>query len=292
MAFDANSEWGKKHGLPATINFVFWFTENGGFQAVKMKSPANNFFLVHCFFGIMNLSLIAATIVDGSLRRRWGFVTLIFGALLGAHSFPASDRSKFWPIFVPDCFVMCITCYQGIKLILNYPKKDGSEEQKKAEEKLEEIHYAQAFGAWGAGFAELFTNIIPAVKHLKSTGYWKPVPDVPHPEEGTTAYDAFPQSLGYNVFLIGCLIFWIIVPMYMIAKYMADPTRRHKAAPKIDTPYGVVVFNGVVKGFFVPYLAIAVIYFIVKAKILKTNVWGAGSDGLAFISDAVTEPEL
>eukprot|EP00521_Asterionellopsis_glacialis_P007741 CAMPEP_0195284310 /NCGR_PEP_ID=MMETSP0707-20130614/2554_1 /TAXON_ID=33640 /ORGANISM="Asterionellopsis glacialis, Strain CCMP134" /LENGTH=325 /DNA_ID=CAMNT_0040343635 /DNA_START=57 /DNA_END=1034 /DNA_ORIENTATION=+ len=275
MAYDPEGEWAKAHGFPATINFVFWLTGNGGFQAVKMKSPAANFFLVHVFFGITSLTMIAATLVNGSLRKRWGYVTLIMGALLGAHSLPASDRSKFWPIFVPDCFVMCTTCIWGCYIIYNYPKKDLAK-QKKAEEKLEQLHYAQAFGAWGAGFAELGTNIIPACIHLWKTGVWKPWPDEPNNETGTTVYDWLSEDVGYTLFLWLCLIFWIVTPMYLLKKYKENPSAPHHVAPKVDTPFGAILKNGVVNDFFVPYAAFGVAYYIFKVFILKTNLFLTG----------------
>eukprot|EP00565_Helicotheca_tamesis_P006742 CAMPEP_0185723756 /NCGR_PEP_ID=MMETSP1171-20130828/488_1 /TAXON_ID=374046 /ORGANISM="Helicotheca tamensis, Strain CCMP826" /LENGTH=324 /DNA_ID=CAMNT_0028391509 /DNA_START=71 /DNA_END=1045 /DNA_ORIENTATION=- len=277
MAYDPESEWAKKHGFPATINFVFWFTGNGGFQAVKMKSPAANFFLVHCFFGITCLMLVAATLVNGSLRKRWGCATLTFGALLGLHSLPASDRSKFWPIFVPDCFVMCTTAIEGISIIRNYSKTDVSK-QKKAEERLEELHYAQAFGAWGAGFAELGTNIIPACIHLKKTGMWKPWPDEPNGETGTTVYDLLPESTGYNLYLWLCLIFWLVVPLYLLTKYMANPNTRHHAAPAVDTPFPSILKRGVVDGFLKPYAVFGVAYYIFKVFILGTNLFMYGPE--------------
>jgi len=277
MAYDPESEWAKAHGLPATINFVFWLTGNGGFEAVKMKSPAANFFLVHIFFGITSLIMIAATLINGNLRRRWGYATLTFGALLGLHSLPASDRSKFWPIFVPDCFIMCTTAIWGCYIIYNYPKTDVTK-QKKAEEKLEQLHYAQAFGAWGAGFAELGTNIIPACAHLIKEGSWKPWPDAPNSETGTTVYDLLPEDVGYKTFLILCLIFWIVVPMHLLRKYMENPTARHYAAPNVDTPFPIILRRGIVDDFLKPYAVVGVIYYIFKAYVLKTNVFLAGPE--------------
>jgi hypothetical protein len=277
MAYDPEGEWAKAHGMPATINFIFWFTGNGGFQAVKMKSPAANFFLVHIFFGITSLVMIAATLVNGSLRKRWGYVTLTIGAILGLHSIPASDRSKFWPIFVPDCIIMCTTCIWGCYIIYNYPKKD-LEKQKKAEEKLEQLHYAQAFGAWGAGFAELGTNIIPACIHLSKTGLWKPWADEPNDETGTTVYDLVPESVGYKLFLWLCFIFWIVIPMFLLKKYMENPNARHHAAPNVDTPFKTILLRGVVDDFLKPYAIVGVVYYIFKVFILKTNLFMSGPE--------------
>lgn len=277
MAYHPDSDWAKEHGFPATINFVYWFTENGGFQAVHMKSPAANFFLVHVFFGITSLTLIAATLVNGNLRKRWGYVTLTMGALLGLHSWPASDRSKFWPIFVPDCFVMCTTAVWGSYVIYTYPKTD-TKKQVKAEEKLEQLHYAQAFGAWGAGFAELGTNIIPACVSLIKTGMWKSWPDGPNNETGTTIYDTIAEKHGFHLFLLLVFIFWTVIPMHLLTKYMENPTRRHHAAPNAETPFKTILVRGVVDDFFKPYFVYGAVYYIFKRFILKTNIFGYGPD--------------
>jgi hypothetical protein len=212
LSFDPESEEAKNVGLYATINLTKWIRSDGGYQGSKLACPAISFFLIHILIAITVLMLIAMTLIYPSWRRKYGYWTYSLGIALGVHTLPAALQHKLWIPFGFTCIYVIITSLLGFRTLRLY---DGNPTT--CERHLEIQHYVVAFGAWGAGFAEIFIGILPnIIKHGK-TGKW---PLSPHPEPnekfGNTLYDHMSEALALKIFLGLLIVLWILVPMHML----------------------------------------------------------------------------
>jgi hypothetical protein len=201
-----------KAGVTATVNLVQMIHGGGGYHGNKVKSPAANFILVHAMFGITILIMIAMTLVKSSLRRKYGYATFTFTIIFGLHTFPAACQHVLW---IPFCFTnsyVMVAALFGFRTLRLYDRNPAV-----CERHLEIEHYIIAFGAWGAGFTEIFVGIIPNIIARNKTGLW-PAPNFegPHPLAGHTLYDVLPESVGYNLFLALVAIVWVAWPMYLL----------------------------------------------------------------------------
>jgi hypothetical protein len=199
-------------GVTATVNLVQWIHRDGGYHGNKLKSPAANFFLVHMMFGITVLVMIALPLLNRTWRRQYGYITFTFAILLGLHTLPAALEHDLWIPFGFTCLYVIVTAIFGFRTLRNY-----NNDPARSEKHLEVEYYIIAFGAWGAGFAEILLGIIPnMIKHAKD-GVWPPSNFVgPNPLAGKTAYDILPESVGYTAFLILVAVFWVAWPMHLL----------------------------------------------------------------------------
>ena len=212
LAFDPESEEGKNVGLYATINLVQWIKSDGGYQGNKLSCPAISFFLIHIMIGITVLMLIAMTFIFPTWRRKYGYWTFSFGIALGVHTMPAALQHPLWLPFGFTCAYVIATSLLGFRTLRLYDRNP-----RLCERHLEIEHYVVAFGAWGAGFAEIFLGIIPNIKKHGKTGKW-PLAKLPGPSEkfGDTLYDIMSEEFALKVFLGLIIVFWVIVPMHML----------------------------------------------------------------------------
>lgn len=213
LAFDPESEEAKKVGLYATISLVEWIRSDGGYQGNKLSCPAISFFLIHIMIGITVLMLIAMTFIYPSWRRKYGYWTFSFGIALGVHTMPAALQHKLWLPFGFTCLYVIAASLLGFRTLRLYDRNPRT-----CERHLEIEHYVVAFGAWVAGFAEIFLGILPNISKHGKTGKW-PLASFPGPSElfGDTLYDLMSEAFALKVFLGLIIAFWILVPMYMLS---------------------------------------------------------------------------
>ena len=221
----ANNDFNRA-GVTATVNLVQWIHSDGGYHGKKLKSPAANFFLVHMMFGITVLVMIALPLLKTAWRRQYGYVTFTFAILLGVHTLPAALEHDLRIPFGFTCIYVIITAIFGLRTLRDYDKDPVA-----AEKHLAVEYYIIAFGAWGAGFAEILLGIIPnMIKHAKD-GVWPPSNyEGPHPLAGETAYDIVPESVGHTVFFILVAVVWLAWPMYLLTVDTTAPASTRPAS--------------------------------------------------------------
>jgi hypothetical protein len=214
IGFDRNGDdYYDKLGLEGSINLVHWIHSNGKYHGSKLKTPAINFLLLHVVIGITLLILIALTLINSAWRRQYGYVTFTFAILLGGHTLPAAMSSDVpwmrW-VFTITCIYVIATALLGFRTLSHYDRRPILSEKYLAIQ-----HYIIAFGAWGAGFAELF-GIMNNISDKKESGTWPTHGDGPHPLSGTTIYDQVPEQVGWAICGIMIAAMWVIWPMYLL----------------------------------------------------------------------------
>lgn len=216
IGFDARgTDYYDRLGIEGSINLVHWLHGDGGYHGTKLKSPAANFFLVHIFFGVSVLVLIALTLIRPTWRRKYGYFTFSFALLLGGHTLPAAFRSDItwmrW-VFTITCLYTMLAALLGYNTLRLYDRNPTLCEKHLALE-----HHVIAFGAWGAGFAELF-GIMHNIKekNASSNRHWPETGDGPHPMAGHTVYDRLPEKVGFTIFAILVTLFWVVWPLWSI----------------------------------------------------------------------------
>ena len=225
IGFDRNGDdYYDKLGLEGSINLVHWIHSNGGYHGSKLKTPAINFLLLHVVIGITLLILIALTLINSAWRRQYGYVTYTFAILLGGHTLPAAIASDVpwmrW-VFTITCIYVIATAVLGFRTLSNYDKTPVL-----GEKYLAIQHYVIAFGAWGAGFAELF-GIMKNVSGKAESGTWPTHGEGPHPLSGTTIYNHVPEQVGWTMCGIIIAVMWVAWPMYLLKVDTQAETSNH-----------------------------------------------------------------
>ncbi len=191
-----------------------------------MRTPACNFILLHCTFGITILSMSVMAMTNKVWRRNYGFPFYCFTIFHGLHTMPASwiNDAGFMPLFMVACILEIIMALFGIFDTL--PKLKGNPTNKQLAQIDKELAIQYAWITFINAAAALLEapNISKAFNSKAENGVFDIIKEGPHKLYGNTPYDIFPEKIGMGLSLAFSIACWLIWPIFLVTLDSAKKT--------------------------------------------------------------------